>query len=132
MSVEVDDSALQRDRNGLRSVGNLEFPQKVEHVACFRALVSASSTIRRDSVRISDRSWRLRPRVRMSQTGSRASVNARSISATSGLEFSVPTATGGSAWRWSVLAQAYSGPAPFGQCYRQNLSSVGVGLAFTL
>ncbi len=50
----------------------------------------------------------------------------------SGLEFSVPTATDGSGWRWSVLVQAYSGPAAFGQFYRQNASSVGVGLAFTL
>jgi opacity protein-like surface antigen len=50
----------------------------------------------------------------------------------SGVEFEVPTATGGSGWRWSVLVQAYDGPAPFGQFYRQNVSSVGVGLAFTL
>lgn len=50
----------------------------------------------------------------------------------SGLEFGVPTATGGSEWHWRVLVQAYNGPASFGQFYRQNVSAVGVGLAFSL
>lgn len=33
---------------------------------------------------------------------------------------------------WSVLLEAYGGPAPFGQFYRENISSVGFGLAFDL
>lgn len=33
---------------------------------------------------------------------------------------------------WSLLLTAYSGPTPYGQFYRENLSSVGVGLALAL
>ncbi len=53
-------------------------------------------------------------------------------SLSSGLEFGAPTATDWIGWRWSVLLQAYTGPAPYGQFYRENVSSVGLGLAFSL
>jgi hypothetical protein len=53
-------------------------------------------------------------------------------SLSSGLEFGAPTATDGIGWRWSVLLQAYTSPAPYGQFYRENVSSVGLGLAFSL
>jgi len=39
--------------------------------------------------------------------------------------------TRGSAWRWSVLLKGYSGPMPYGQFYRERLSSIGVGISFT-
>lgn len=38
--------------------------------------------------------------------------------------------TSGSAWCWSVLLKAYTGPTPYGQFYRDRLSSLGVGLSF--
>ena len=44
----------------------------------------------------------------------------------SGLEMTAP----GSTWRWSVLLKAYTGPAPFGQFYRDHLSSLGGGISF--
>jgi hypothetical protein len=37
-----------------------------------------------------------------------------------------------SAWRWSVLLKAYTGPAPYGEFYRDGVSSFGVGVGFTL
>ncbi len=49
-----------------------------------------------------------------------------------GLAFSSPTATGGSGPRWSVILTAYNGPTPYGQFYRENLSSAGVGVALGL
>jgi hypothetical protein len=31
-----------------------------------------------------------------------------------------------------VFVQAYAGPAPFGEFYRERLSSIGVGVGVTL
>ena len=47
-----------------------------------------------------------------------------------GLELADPNATPGSGWRWSVLLKAYAGPSPYGQFYRDHVSSVGVGIGF--
>ena len=38
----------------------------------------------------------------------------------------------GSGRRWSVLLKGYTGPAPYGEFYRDHVSSVGVGIGFTL
>jgi Protein of unknown function (DUF1207) len=48
-------------------------------------------------------------------------------SGVSGLELSVP----GSEWRWSVLLKGNTGAAPYGQFYRDRLSSLGLGISFT-
>lgn len=50
----------------------------------------------------------------------------------SGLELGDPLADPGSGWRWSILLKAYSGPAPYGEFYRDYVSSLGVGVGFTL
>jgi len=34
--------------------------------------------------------------------------------------------------RWSIMLAAYRGPTPYGQFYRENLSSVGLGVELTL
>ena len=47
-----------------------------------------------------------------------------------GLEFADPLAPPGSGWRWSVLLTAYTGPSPYGQFYRDHVSSVGLGVGF--
>ncbi len=47
-----------------------------------------------------------------------------------GLEFGDPVAAPGSGWRWSVLLKAYAGPSPYGQFYRDYVSSVGLGVSF--
>lgn len=49
-----------------------------------------------------------------------------------GLAFSSPTGGDGRGPRWSVLLSAYTGPTPYGQFYRENLSLVGLGIALGL
>jgi uncharacterized protein DUF1207 len=49
-----------------------------------------------------------------------------------GLAFSSPTEMDGTGPRWSVMLTAYNGPTPYGQFYRENLSSVGLGLGLSL
>lgn len=50
----------------------------------------------------------------------------------SGLELGDPLAPPGSGWRWSLLLKAYTGPAPYGEFFREDVSSVGVGVGFTI
>ena len=49
-----------------------------------------------------------------------------------GLELGDPMATAGAGWRWTLLLKAYTGPAPYGEFYRDRVSSVGLGVGFTL
>src|SRR5438034_6744371 len=49
-----------------------------------------------------------------------------------GLELDDPAAALGSGWRWTVLLKAYTGPSPYGEFYRDRVSSVGLGVGFTL
>ena len=49
-----------------------------------------------------------------------------------GVELGDPLAPLGSGRRWSVLLKAYTGPAPYGQFYQENVRSVGVGVHFDL
>lgn len=53
-------------------------------------------------------------------------------SAVTGLEFGDGDNPPESGWRWSLLVKAYTGPAPYGEFFRDDVSSVGVGLGFTL
>jgi hypothetical protein len=53
-------------------------------------------------------------------------------SVVTGLELGDPLVALGSGRRWSVLLKAYTGPAPYGEFYRDHASSVGVGVGFTL
>jgi hypothetical protein len=49
-----------------------------------------------------------------------------------GLAFGSPTGIDGRGPRWSVMLTAYNGPTPYGQFYRENLSSVGLGMGLSL
>ena len=49
-----------------------------------------------------------------------------------GLELGDPMATAGAGWRWTLLLKAYTGPAPYGEFYRDRVSSVGLGVGFTI
>lgn len=59
-------------------------------------------------------------------------------SAIAGLELGDPVArpdgTGGGVggWRWSVMVRAYTGPAPYGEFFRDRVASLGVGLGLAL
>ena len=52
-------------------------------------------------------------------------------SVVTGLELGDPLAVPGSGSRWSVLLKGYTGPAPYGEFYRDHVSSLGVGVGFT-
>ena len=49
-----------------------------------------------------------------------------------GFAFSSPTALDGGGSQWNVMLTAYTGPTPYGQFYRENLSSVGIGFGLSL
>src|SRR6266581_728346 len=49
-----------------------------------------------------------------------------------GLELADPAAAAGSGWRWRVLLKAYTGPSPYGEFYRDSVSSLGLGIGFAL
>jgi hypothetical protein len=48
------------------------------------------------------------------------------------LQFGVVSTTDGTGWLWSAPIEAHAGPASSGQVHRENLSSVGLGVAFTV
>src|SRR5436190_914422 len=49
-----------------------------------------------------------------------------------GLELADPLVLPGSGWRWSVQLKGYSGPSPYGEFFRDRVSSLGFGLGLTL
>jgi len=49
-----------------------------------------------------------------------------------GLELADPAAAASSGWRWRVLLKAYTGPSPYGEFYRDPVSSLGLGIGFAL
>jgi hypothetical protein len=53
-------------------------------------------------------------------------------SVVTGLELYDPDVPLGSGRRWSVLLKGYTGPAPYGEFFRDHVSSFGVGVGFTL
>ncbi len=70
-----------------------------------------------------------------------AGIDARSLqdrswqvgwSGVAGLELGDGANPAESSWRWSLLLKAYTGPAPFGEFYRDDVSYLGLGVGFTL
>jgi hypothetical protein len=53
-------------------------------------------------------------------------------SAITGLELGDAPTRGESGWRWSLLLRAYSGPAPYGEFFRDRVASLGVSLGLAL
>jgi hypothetical protein len=49
-----------------------------------------------------------------------------------GLELAGPLLPPGSGWRWSVQLKGYRGPSPYGEFFRDRVSSLGFGLGLTL
>ena len=49
-----------------------------------------------------------------------------------GLELADPLIVPGSGWRWSLLLKGYSGPSPYGEFFRDRVSSLGFGLGLSL
>src|SRR5438270_1071262 len=53
-------------------------------------------------------------------------------SGVTGLELGDALAGPDGGWRWSVLVRAYTGPAPYGEFFRDRVASLGVGLGLAL
>ena len=49
-----------------------------------------------------------------------------------GLELGDPMLAPAAGWRWSMLLKAYTGPSPYGEFYRDRVSSLGVGVGLNL
>jgi len=54
------------------------------------------------------------------------------ISTVAGFEFSRPRDGGHASRNWSVLGHYYTGPSPYGQFFRSDVTYYGVGLHFAL
>ena len=63
----------------------------------------------------------------VSDTATRTGVSVRA-----GFEFARPREGEIESRRWSLLAEYYDGPSPYGQFYRQQVRLTGLGLHFTL
>jgi hypothetical protein len=54
------------------------------------------------------------------------------VSVRAGFEFGRPRETEVGSRRWSLLAEFYNGPSPYGQFHRQKVQLTGIGFHFTL
>jgi hypothetical protein len=54
------------------------------------------------------------------------------ISVRAGFEFARPNEAEIESRRWSLLAESYQGPSPYGQFFRQQVRLTGIGFHFTL
>jgi len=54
------------------------------------------------------------------------------ISAVAGLEFTRPHEGAHASRPWSVLGHYYTGPSPYGQFFRSDVTYYGIGLHFAL
>ena len=54
------------------------------------------------------------------------------VSVRAGFEFARPREAELGSRRWSILAEYYDGPSPYGQFHRQQVRLTGIGLHFTL
>ena len=55
-----------------------------------------------------------------------------SVSVRTGFEFDRPRDTDPPGRRWGLLFEAYTGPSPYGQFFRNDVQQIGVGIHFTL
>jgi len=54
------------------------------------------------------------------------------VSVRAGFEFARPHEEEIQSRRWSLLAEYYKGPSPYGEFFRQQVRLAGIGLHFTL
>jgi hypothetical protein len=151
-SSHLGDEFLLRPNPPLRQ--NLSF-ESIEallsiDLSALRIYGGGESFVRRDPVDLPDLLWHggaeLRPRaavnfgeiaiVRLvaasdvkvvSDTTTRTGVSVRA-----GFEFARPREAEVGSRRWSVLAEYYNGPSPYGQFHRQQVRLTGIGFHFTL
>jgi hypothetical protein len=119
-------------------------------VSALRIYGGGESYIRRDPADLPDHLWHggveLRPRA-IANLGSLiasrlvAAADAKVVTDTSthtglsvraGFEFGRPGEAEVGSRRWSILAEYYDGPSPYGQFHRQKVRLTGIGFYFTL
>ena len=131
------------------SFESLELLASVD-VSALRLYGGGESFVRRDPVDLPGRLWHggaeLRPHAALNFGGlavSRfvAAADAKVVSDTTtrtgisvraGFEFGRPNETEVASRRWSLLAEYYDGPSPYGQFHRQKVQLTGIGFHFTL
>ena len=131
LSFESSEGLLSLDISALRVYGGGEY------------------FLRRDPIDLPQRLWHggaeLRPRVaadlgvatvRLVAAGDakilRDSTTRTGLSVRAGFEFARPHELEVGSRRWSLLAEYYDGPSPYGQFHRQQVRLTGIGLHFTL
>ncbi len=119
-------------------------------LSALRIYGGGESFVRRDPVDLPDLLWHggaeLRPRGTVS-VGALATIRLvaatdvklvsdtathTGVSVRAGFEFARPREGEVESRRWSLLAEYYNGPSPYGQFYRQQVRLTGIGLHFTL
>ena len=119
-------------------------------VFALRVYGGGESFVRRDPIDLPHRLWHggaeLRPRalvdfgplavVRLVAAADVKVVNDTTrrtgLSVRAGFEFARPSEAEVGSRRWSLLAEYYNGPSPYGQFHRQEVRLTGIGLHFTL
>jgi hypothetical protein len=119
-------------------------------LSALRVYGGGESFIRRDPADLADHLWHggveLRPRATVSFGGVAiarfvAAADAKVVSDTAtrtgvsvraGFEFGRPREAEVGSRRWSLLAEYYDGPSPYGQFHRQEVRLTGIGFHFTL
>jgi hypothetical protein len=119
-------------------------------ILALRVYGGGESFVRRDPVDLPDRLWHggaeLRPgasidfgplaEMRLVAAGDVKVVNDTTtrtgVSVRAGFEFARPHEAEIESRRWSLLAEYYTGPSPYGQFRRQQVRLSGIGLHFTL
>lgn len=119
-------------------------------VFALRVYGGGESFVRRDPIDLPQRLWHggaeLRPRalvdfgplavVRLVAAADVKVVNDTTertgLSVRAGFEFARPHEAEVGSRRWSLLAEYYNGPSPYGQFHRQEVRLTGIGLHFTL
>ena len=119
-------------------------------IFALRVYGGGESFVRRDPADLPDRLWHggaeLRPRalvdfgplavVRLVAAADVKVVNDTAtrtgVSVRAGFEIARPREAEVGSRRWSILAEYYTGPSPYGQFHRQQVRLSGIGLHFTL
>jgi hypothetical protein len=131
------------------SFESLELLASVD-VSALRLYGGGESFVRRDPVDLPGRLWHggaeLRPHATLNFGGLavgrvvaaadakvvRDTTTRTGLSVRAGFEFGRPREAEVASRRWSLLAEYYDGPSPYGQFHRQKVQLTGIGFHFTL
>jgi hypothetical protein len=120
-------------------------------VSALRVYGGGETFLRRDPIELPDRLWHggveLRPRASVNlgavavgrfvaaadaKIVNDTSATRTGVSVRAGFEFGRPNESEVGSRRWSLLAEYYDGPSPYGQFHREKVRLTGIGFHFTL